>query len=65
MELPDYDYGPVLSCYISDTGKVWVLVDQAVPPYPGCALVIGSDGTRWAQIARAPVGWLYYIAAVF
>ena len=66
MRLPDYDYLPAVSCYISEDAFVWLHVDQNVgSPYAGCAIVTDTDGNLWVQIGRGPPGWHFYITAVF
>jgi hypothetical protein len=58
---------PVIACYISDTGNVWLAVAQ-IPSSssdPFCGLEgIGTSSPLVALVNGIP-GWRYYIIAVW
>jgi hypothetical protein len=58
---------PVIACYISDVGQTWLAVAQipATDTDPFCGL--GGIGTSTPAIVmvNAPVGYRYYIIAVW
>ena len=54
---------PVVTCYISDGGGVWIIIDEAT--LPGCGAAELSDGSIVIAIVGATPGWYYYISAIY
>ena len=66
---PDTEHPPVATCYISETGEFWLLVDQTPPlmdpPLVGCTIQTHTDRSFTIQVYNAPPSWFYYIVYVY
>jgi hypothetical protein len=58
---------PAISCYISETGATWLPI-AFIPSTAGvasCGLVGIGTPTPAVAIINGPVGWRYFVIAIF
>jgi hypothetical protein len=58
---------PVIACYISNTGTTWLAVAQTPTDtsFPACGLTGIGTTSPGITLINVPVGYRYYIIAVW